>query len=56
MSEAAKNPAGPAAPHQHAAFFRQSGWLMIANIGGGFMFYLVHLLSKKISEIGRAHV
>ena len=33
----------------HAAFFRQSGWLMIANIGGGMMFYLVHLLSKKIS-------
>jgi O-antigen/teichoic acid export membrane protein len=37
------------APHQHATFFRQSGWLMIANIGGGALFYLVHLLSKKIS-------
>ena len=36
-------------PKPHAAFFRQSGWLMIANIGGGGMFYLVHLLSKKIS-------
>jgi hypothetical protein len=44
-----KSQAAPAAPHQHAAFFRQSGWLMIANIGGGAMFYLVHLLSKKIS-------
>ncbi|HUC84979.1 MAG TPA: oligosaccharide flippase family protein [Candidatus Acidoferrales bacterium] len=38
-----------AAPHQHAAFFRQSGWLMIASVGGGGLFYLVHLLSKKIS-------
>jgi len=44
-----KTQAAPATPHQHAAFFRQSGWLMIANIGGGFMFYLVHLLSKKIT-------
>jgi O-antigen/teichoic acid export membrane protein len=44
------NPAPPpAAAHQHAAFFRQSGWLMIASIGGGGLFYLVHLLSKKIS-------
>jgi O-antigen/teichoic acid export membrane protein len=42
-------PVIPAAPHQHATFFRQSGWLMIANIGGGGVFYLVHLLSKKIS-------
>jgi len=47
MSEATHPTA--AAPHQHAAFFRQSGWLMIANIGGGVLFYLVHLLSKKIS-------
>ena len=36
-------------PKPHAAFFRQSGWLMIANIGGGALFYFVHLLSKKIS-------
>ena len=44
------NPASaPAAAHQHAAFFRQSGWLMIASIGAGGLFYLVHLLSKKIS-------
>src|ERR1700758_1649357 len=48
MSEA-KNQTSPAAPHQHAAFFRQSGWLMITSIGGGMLFYLVHLLSKKIS-------
>src|SRR5208282_749748 len=32
----------------HAAFFRQSGWLMIANVGGGLLMYAVHLLNKKI--------
>ena len=48
MPEAMSSP-GSKAPHQHAAFFRQSGWLMIANIGSGVLFYLVHLLSKKIS-------
>jgi O-antigen/teichoic acid export membrane protein len=32
---------------QHSAFFRQSGWLMIANIGGGAMMWAVHFLSKK---------
>ncbi len=48
MSEV-KSPTEAAAPHPHAAFFRQSGWLMIANIGSGVLFYLVHLLSKKIS-------
>jgi O-antigen/teichoic acid export membrane protein len=45
---APKSPAAPA-PHQHSAFFRQSGWLMVASIGGGMLFYLVHLLSKKIT-------
>jgi O-antigen/teichoic acid export membrane protein len=35
---------------QHSAFFRQSGWLMIANIGAGFMTLGVHFLSKKIPE------
>jgi O-antigen/teichoic acid export membrane protein len=29
-------------------FFRQSGWLMIANVGGGMLMWLVHFLSKKI--------
>lgn len=48
MSDA-HSPTQPATPHQHATFFRQSGWLMIATIGGGGLFYLVHLLSKKIS-------
>jgi O-antigen/teichoic acid export membrane protein len=32
----------------HAAFFRQSGWLMIANIIAGAMAFGVHFLSKKI--------
>ena len=40
----------PRAAHQHAAFFRQSSWLMIANIGGGFMTLGVHFLSKKVPE------
>ena len=31
----------------HAAFFRQSGWLMIANIGGGALMWAVHFLAKK---------
>jgi O-antigen/teichoic acid export membrane protein len=48
MSEV-KYPAGPPAPHKHAVFFRQSGWLMIANVGSGALFVLIHLLSKKIS-------
>jgi hypothetical protein len=33
----------------HAAFFRQSGWLMIANISAGFMSLGVHFLAKKVS-------
>jgi len=32
----------------HIAFFRQSGWLMVANVGSGVMMYAVHLLNKKI--------
>jgi O-antigen/teichoic acid export membrane protein len=30
-----------------ATFFRQSGWLMIANIAGGILMWAVHLLSHK---------
>src|SRR5579885_790953 len=33
----------------HAAFFRQSGWLMTATIIQGFLSFGPHLLSKKIS-------
>jgi O-antigen/teichoic acid export membrane protein len=34
----------------HAAFFRQSGWLMTAAIVGGLMTLGVHFLSKRIPE------
>ena len=34
---------------QHAAFFRQSGWLMIATIAGGAMTFGVHFLTKSAS-------
>jgi O-antigen/teichoic acid export membrane protein len=34
----------------HAAFFRQSGWLMFANIVTGFLAFGVHPLAKRISE------
>jgi O-antigen/teichoic acid export membrane protein len=31
-----------------SSFFRQSGWLMIANVAGGALMWAVHFLSKKI--------
>ncbi len=34
----------------HAAFFRQSGWLMIANIAGGALTWGVHFLNKRIND------
>jgi O-antigen/teichoic acid export membrane protein len=37
-----------AASKSHAAFFRQSGWLMIAAIAGGAMAWGVHFLNKVI--------
>lgn len=37
-------------PKHHSAFFRQSGWLMFANVAGGVLMWAVHLLSKKIPE------
>jgi O-antigen/teichoic acid export membrane protein len=33
-----------------AAFFRQSGWLMVANIAGGLLMWGVHFLAKKIPD------
>lgn len=39
-----------AAKHHRAAFFRQSGWLMIANISGGLLMWVVHFLSKAIPK------
>lgn len=35
---------------QHAAFFRQSGWLMMANISSGFMMLFVHFLNKIMPD------
>jgi len=41
----------PTVDHKpHAAFFRQSGWLMMANISAGILSLGVHLLSKRVSE------
>jgi O-antigen/teichoic acid export membrane protein len=48
MSSAEKLPTIDHKPH--AAFFRQSGWLMIANIAGGALTWGVHFLSKSIPE------
>lgn len=42
--------AAPASEAAHrASFFRQSGWLMIANIAAGLLMWGVHFLSKLIS-------
>ena len=35
--------------HQ-STFFRQSGWLMTASVGGGLLMWAVHFLSKRIPE------
>ena len=50
MSEP-KNEAIPTIDHKpHAAFFRQSGWLMIANIAGGILMWAVHLLARPMGK------
>jgi len=36
----------------HAAFFRQSGWMMMASIFGGAMSMGVHVLNKWVTEAG----
>jgi len=41
---------------QKAAFFKQSGWLMIANIVGGGLMLGVHFLSQKVSNAEYATV
>src|SRR6266404_2209605 len=40
---------------QRSTFFRQSGWLMIANIAGGMFMWAVHFLNRFIhtGEYGR---
>jgi O-antigen/teichoic acid export membrane protein len=41
----------PTVDHKpHAAFFRQSGWLMVTNIVGGMATLCVHPLSKKMDD------
>jgi hypothetical protein len=46
---AEKTEAIPTVDHKpHAAFFRQSGWLMIAAIAGGVLTWGVHFLNKVI--------
>lgn len=44
-----KNAEPPAASHEahRASFFRQSGWLMIANFCAGMLMWAVHPLAKK---------
>jgi O-antigen/teichoic acid export membrane protein len=49
LAEKTQTAAAPAtSTSQHGHFFRQSGWLMIANVGTGVMMWAVHLLNKKI--------
>ncbi len=33
----------------HAAFFRQSGWLMLTAVSGGVLTYVVHFLNKVVN-------
>jgi O-antigen/teichoic acid export membrane protein len=47
LAENVQNPPMTEA-HHRATFFRQSGWLMIANIAGGALMWSVHLLNKFI--------
>jgi O-antigen/teichoic acid export membrane protein len=49
MLAKAENPPATGPAHR-ATFFRQSGWLMIANIAGGALMWAVHFLSKAIPE------
>ena len=35
---------------QHASFFRQSGWLMIATTAGGAMMFAVHMIAQRMPK------
>ena len=48
-AEEVKPTLATAAGH-HASFFRQSGWLIVATVGGGAFMWAVHFLSKAIPE------
>src|SRR3989442_5708838 len=46
---AAKAEAPPVTEATHrASFFRQSGWLMMANIAGGALMWAVHFLNRAL--------
>src|ERR1041384_3340266 len=49
LAEKVENPSATQAAHR-STFFRQSGWLMIANVGGGILMWAVHLLNRVIPE------
>jgi O-antigen/teichoic acid export membrane protein len=49
LAEKAENPVLRHVEHR-ASFFRQSGWLMVANIAGGALMFAVHFLAKKTGE------
>src|SRR5437762_2079431 len=53
LAERVETPVMSEATHR-ATFFRQSGWLMFANIAAGGLMWIVHFLSKAIppSEYG----
>jgi O-antigen/teichoic acid export membrane protein len=43
-----QTPVAATAASRHAAFFRQSGWLMVATMASGTLMMGIHFLSKKI--------
>jgi O-antigen/teichoic acid export membrane protein len=49
LVENPEKPSTTSAAHR-ATFFRQSGWLMIANIAAGVLMWAVHFLAKAIPE------
>jgi len=48
MPGAEAEPPNPAPASERAAFFRQSGWLMVASIVGGVFMWAVHFLGKSV--------
>jgi O-antigen/teichoic acid export membrane protein len=50
VSEATPEMSAKPRVRQHASFFRQSGWLMFANVAAGALMYAVHFFSKVIPE------
>jgi len=50
MSATATQTASADTSHSHRAFFRQSGWLMTANVVAGVLSWAVHFLNKKIPD------